>query len=350
MGRRSTRAALCASWLCATGFSPPAQDQEQGPEAAPAPPGPAATDAASHPKATKGARPEKAPKLRLTVDAGLLADSNVANSSYEAERLARAGSDSNAGPLKPQGGIGRTIAAAASLRLPVRQGVTLAIDADAYVLDYDGRFADDAGVTVSGGAEVVIDRDTSALIQASASDRWYGHVLAGSSVGLRAQLRHRVQEGQQLTLALDARSLSSDYGEMLSGHELSLTATYDITLNPNLTVGLGAYGRRDWLKGSAYANTDVGAFGALNGYLGPNLLAGLYGGLSHARFDAPDPFLSPQSRTDWRWYGGVYLTTRKPLFLGVFPNLSYTYSQTASTVPFYRAERHRARLGLRRTF
>ena len=63
-----------------------------------------------------------------------------------------------------------------------------------------------------------------------------------------------------------------------------------------------------------------------------------------------EPGVSPESRTDWRWYSGVYLTTRTPLFLGVFPNLSYTYSRTVSTVPFYRAERHRARLGLRRTF
>jgi hypothetical protein len=294
---------------------------------------------------------KKASKFRLTVDVGVLADTNITNSNYDAQRTG--GSGAAGGPIiadQPRSGIGRSVGAAAALRVPVTSSVALAVDADVYALDYDGRFADDAGASIAAGAEIKIDGHTQALVQATASDRWYGHVLANSAAGVRGQIRHQVAEGQQLTLSVDARVLNSDYGEVLGGHELGVTATYDITLNPNTTLGLGAYGRRDWLKGAAYANTDIGTFAALNRYLGDHFLLGIYGGLSRARYDAADPYLSPNLRSDWRWYGGVSLTTRKPLLLGVFPNLSYTYSHTASTVPVYRADRHRARLGLRRSF
>jgi len=346
---------LCASWIFAAGFGPADPEAQKGAasgvdaETAQAPADPSAVSA--RPAKIPVGSAKKESKLRLTLDAALLADSNITNSSYDAERAAAAGGSAYPGGAdKPKQGIGRMLAAAASLRLPVSKNVALAADADAYLLDYDGRLADDAGVTVSAGAEIKVDPRTTALIQATASDRWYGHILASSGIGARAQLRHQVAEGRQLTLSVDARVLTSDYSELLGGRQLGASATYDMTLNPNLTVGIGAYARREWLKGPAYANTDVGVFGMANRYLGPNLLVGVYGGVSRGGYDAADPYLSPDVRIDWRWYGGAYLTTRKPLFFGIFPNLSYTYSHTGSTVSFYRVDRHRARLGVRRSF
>ncbi len=330
-------------WLLLSGFSPGPDpvDGVDAPALAPAP--------APPPKAAKRA----SAKWRLSIDTSILADSNVTNSTDDRSIVTYQGNTVIPVPLDPalraHDGIGASVAVAAGAELPVSEAVWLVVDAEALALDYGGDANDDSSMLVGAGPLVRWDGGE-ASVQLILFDRWYGGISASSGTGIRSRYQAQVAPGQRIVLIAEARFFESDYGTQFGGSQGGLYLTYESVLDPLTAASAGVFARRDWLREDAYSSLELGAYGGLSRYLGPDLTGSLSAGLSRVLFDAPVQFLSPERREDWRFYATLSLTTRRPIGWGVHPSLSYSYNRTRSSTQFFGADRHRLRFGLSRNF
>lgn len=367
-------AVLCPAWLCLAGAAPPRLEvvafEAEGPvllaggegeaEAAslPVAPGeqypPTSREEALPPAVAAPPPPPRRADFRLAVDLSVTADSNVTNGT----RLRTVPVDLGDGPLpvpvdprlREKAGLGVGVSAAANVRVPLAAQAALAVDVEAYALEYDGARSDDASLLVAAGVELGDGGTPDGALQLIAFDRWYGGVKALEGVGLRGNWRHALDPRSNVRLAVDARIFDSGYGDPFGGSEASVYLSYDTVLSPDLSASAGVYARRQWLRDHAFSSLDAGAYGGLSVYLSDALAGGVTAGLSRTRFDDPFLFLDPEARADWRVYGSAWLTTRRPLVLGVHPSLTYTYNRTSSSIAYFNSDRHRLRLGLGRKF
>lgn len=299
-------------------------------------------------------RTRRSAQWRATVDTSVVADSNITNATDMETVELDLGDQVIPVPLDPRyrerDGIGIGVSASVNGRVPVASGVALALDAEGYLLEYQGGATDDASMLLAVGAELSSGGGRILVVQLTGFERHYGGFTAMRGFGLRGRIVQPVGEGQRVSLLVDARSFQSDYGDDFEGTEGGAYLTYDAALRADLSAAVGVYARGSWLGADAYSSRDFGIYGGLNHYLTDTLAGGVSAGLGRVTFDGPIVQLSPEARRDWRWYGSAYLTTRRPLLIGLTPSLTYTYNRTGSSIEFYRADRHRLRFGLSRSF
>lgn len=368
MRAHAAPAALCTIWIGLTALAPPdapnlayALDSLEGESAAAQPvepgeqyPAPAEDRIPDPPAADSGPapRPERI-SWTLSVDASLLADSNVTNGSDSDSVLIDTGAGLLPVPLDPavreRSGIGMGVSAAADLRVTVNEEVKIAADAEAYALQYEGTRSDDSGILLAGGAEIARGGD-SGLVQITAFERWYGGLSAYRGYGIRGRFRHKLTDDQTIGLSLEGRIFESGYGEDYGGRTASAYLTYESVLNADWSGSAGLFARREWLEADAYSSFEYGAYASITRSLNDDVAIGLSAGLSRLSFDGAIAFLSPDPRSDWRSYASLYVMARKPVALGIYPSFTYTYNRNDSAIDFFRSERHRLRLGLRRNF
>ncbi|HEX6374366.1 MAG TPA: surface lipoprotein assembly modifier [Allosphingosinicella sp.] len=378
MGRRHIAlAALGGGWILLVASAPPRLEVAAWPEAAtvltmsgvavaadaqavppgeqypPAPHERALAPAVAAPAAGPGPKPRET-EWKLTVDLSVTGDSNRTNGSDLDTVPIDYGEGALPVPLDPslreKAGIGRGASASAGVRLPVATAMALAFDAEGYVMDYDGARNDDVSALVAAGVELGAGPVPDATVQLIAFDRWYGGVEALQGFGLRANYRTMIGEGQTLRLAVDARIFDSGYGEAFGGTQGSLYLTYDRVLDPRTSASIGAWAHREWLDDDAFSYSEAGIYGGVSRYLGDALTGGVTAGVSRTWFDQPFLMLGPDPRRDWRMSGSLWLMTQRPVIWGVTPSLTYTYNRTASSIGYYRNDRHRLRLGAARSF
>jgi len=363
-------AILVGFWLLLTGFADAGADRDDGSDAtaddqltspSTQPPEPGEQYPAGLEEQARENRPQpprrrarESADWRLTIDASVVADSNVTNSTdRETIDLTLDGTVLPV-PLDPSlrehGGIGVGVSAHARGRIPVARGVAVAVDAEGFVLEQEGERSDDASALLAAGVELAGENGATILIQVTGFDRQHAGVSAMQGIGLRARYRQPVGEGQAVSLFVDARFFDSDYGEEFGGSEVGAYLSYEAVLDPTLTGSLGLFARGSWLGADAYSSREFGAYGGLSHYLSGDLLGGISGGISRLEYDGPIPILSPEARRDWRLNGSVYVAARRPVLIGLTPSLTYTYNRTGSSIEYYRADRHRLRFGLSRTF
>lgn len=374
-GGRKLLAPLCVAWLCLAAAAPPRLEivayegpvllaggesealsipVDPGEQYPPEPREEAVRPAVAAPPAAAAPPKSRAADVRLSVDMSVTADSNVTNGTD----LRAVPIDFGGGPLpvpvdpnlREKAGIGVGTSAAANVRLPVSEGMALAVDVEGYALEYEGPRSDDASALVAAGLEFGSGDAPTGSLQLIAFERWYGGVKALEGVGLRGNWRRPLSPTSNLRLAIDARIFDSAYGDAFGGSSASLYVTYDSVLNPGLSFSGGLYARREWLGDDAFSSLDAGAYGGLSAFLGEDFSGGVTAGLSRTRFDEPFLLLDPDPRADWRLYASLWLSTRRPVALGLHPSLTYTYSRTSSAIPYFSADRHRLRLGVQRKF
>ena len=350
-GERRQFARLGCCWLLLAGFSPlgsadrlhyqpPGFDEEMSQ------PAPARTVAGPAPR-------PRAADWRLSVDIGVLADSNVTNSTDKESIDTFQGDAVLPVPLDPslraRADIGTAVAASAGVEMPIGGKAWLAAEAEGYAIDYGGDANDD--IALLAGAGPLLRWDTGeAAVQLLAFERWYGGISAQSGWGVRGRYEEQLAPSGRVTLAVDARIFESGYGEAFAGGQAGAYLSYVSVLDPLTTASVGLFARRDWLEEDSYSGLELGAYGGISRYLGTALSGSLSGSVSRLVFDAPVFFLSPDPREDWRFHASAALTTRRPVAWGVHPSLSYSYSRTRSSTTFFDAARHRVRLGLSRKF
>jgi hypothetical protein len=364
---------LAAAWLALTGFAPPRETALPYDLAAlingsaagvlpPVEPGEqyptSQRERVVSPPSAAAAAPV-APQPRrtswtLTVDASVTGDSNITNGTGLDTIFVDGGSGPANIPVDPafreKAAVGLGASASASLRTPIGGGATLAFDAESYAIRYPGEAGNDDSSALVAGGIALAGGGGSGVVQVTAFDRWYGGDSAMRGLGVRGNWRQDVEGGGHVALYVDARTFESDWGDPLTGRSASLYLSYDKPLDATFTAAGGIYGRRDWMRDDAFSNLELGAYGSLTHYLGKALTGGISAGLSRSWYDAPLVYLSPDERRDWRAYGSLWITTRKPVALGFYPSLTYTYNRTSSSVSFYKADRHRLRLGVSRSF
>lgn len=375
VGRRKLLAPLCGAWLCLSGAAPPrlvvtAYEEpvllaggdsdalsipvEPGEQYPPTHREEAVRPAVAAPAAPAAAAKPRSAEFRLSVDMSVTADSNVTNGT----NLSSVPLDLGDGPLpvpvdpnlREKEGIGTGISAAANVRLPIASGAALAVDVEGYALEYEGPRSDDASALVAAGLEFGAGDSPTGSLQLIAFERWYGGVKALEGVGLRGNWRRPLSPTSNVRLAIDARIFDSAYGDAFGGSQASLYLTYDSVLGPSLSVSGGVYARREWLGDDAFSSLDAGAYAGLSAFLDQDFSGGVTAGLSRTRFDEPFLPLDPDPRADWRVYASGWLSTRRPVALGLHPSLTYTYSRTSSSIPYFSSDRHRLRLGVQRKF
>jgi hypothetical protein len=373
-GREKLLAPLCVAWLCLAGAAPPrlevvAYDDpvllaggdsealsvpvEPGEQYPPNPQEEAVRPAVAAPPAAAPAR-SRSTDVRLSVDMSVTADSNVTNGTNLRAVPINLGDGPLPVPVDPnlreKAGIGAGMSAAANVRLPISAAAALAVDVEGYAIEYEGPRSDDASALVAAGLEFGSGDSPTGSLQLIAFERWYGGVKALEGVGLRGNWRRSLGPSSNLRLAVDARIFDSAYGDSFGGSQASLYLTYDSVLNPSLSFSGGIYARREWLGDDAFSSLDSGAYGGLSAFLNEDFSGGITAGLSRTRFDEPFLLLDPDPRADWRVYASGWLTTRRPVTLGLHPSLTYTYSRTSSSIPYFSSDRHRLRLGVQRKF
>jgi hypothetical protein len=223
-------------------------------------------------------------------------------------------------------------------------------DAEALVVDQRGGANDDVSVLAAIGPETNMGGSALGSVQLLAFQRWYGGTTLSAGTGLRGAMQVPLGQGQLLRLLVEGRWFSSDYGPELDGTTGSASATFETLLGPSTSASGTIYARRHWLGAPAFSNTEVGVHAGVSRYVGPYLLASLSLGLSRAAFDAPQEWLSPEPHRDWRFNGSFAARSRQPLLGGLHPNLTYTFGSTASSLPFYDADRHALRIGVDKAF
>lgn len=375
VGRWKLPAPLCVAWLCLAAAGPPRLEVvdyegpvllaggdsealtipvEPGEQYPPTAKEDAVRPAVAAPSAEAAPGKPRAADFRLSVDMSVTADSNVTNGT----NLRAVPVDLGDGPLpvpvdpnlREKAGIGAGISAAANVRLPIASGAALAVDVEGYAVEYEGPRSDDSSALVAAGVELGSGAAPTGSLQLIAFERWYGGVKALEGIGLRGNWRRPLGPQSNVRLAIDARIFDSDYGDSFGGSQASLYVTYDSVLNPNLSFSGGLYGRREWLGDDAFSSLDAGAYAGLSAFLDEDFAGGVTAGLSRTTFDEPFLILDPDPRSDWRVYASGWLTTRRPLALGLHPSLTYTYSRTSSSIPYFSSDRHRLRLGVQRKF
>jgi hypothetical protein len=373
--RAKALAPLCAAWFCLAGAAPPRLEVaaleapillaggdsealsipvEPGEQYPPAPKDEAVRPAVAAPATAAPAAKRREKDFRLSVDMSVTADSNVTNGTS----LSIVPIDLGDGPLpvpvdpnlREKAGLGVGMSAAANVRLPVSAEAAVAIDVEGYAVEYEGPRSDDSSALVAAGLEFGSGSAPSGSLQAIAFERWYGGVKALQGVGLRGNWRHPLGPSSNLRLAVDARIFDSAYGDAFGGSQASLYLTYDTVLNPSLSFSGGVYARREWLGDDSFSSLDAGVYGGLSAFLDEDFSAGVTAGLSRTTFDEPFLLLDPDPRADWRVYASGWLSTRRPVALGLHPSLTYTYSRTSSSIPYFNSDRHRLRLGVQRKF
>ncbi len=313
-------------------------------------------DPPAPPPPARERRSPPSPRLlaEAAVDVGVTADSNINNATDLPAILVDYGDGAVPVPLgaasRRHAGIGLSVTASASADLHVGGRLSLAADAEAYLVDQEGGGSDDGSVLLAAGPELALNGGGSASVQLFGFGRWYGGIVASEGVGARGALHLPLQPGQNLHLLTEARTFESDYGSDFDGSLASVTLSYDAALASDLSASAGVYARRYRLESASFSNREVGIYGGLSRYFGPDVTGALSVGLSRAVFDAPVPWLSSEAREDWRIYAILSARARRPLLRLLYPNLSYTYGRTDSSILFYDADRHVLRLGMTAPF
>ncbi len=78
--------------------------------------------------------------------------------------------------------------------------------------------------------------------------------------------------------------------------------------------------------------------------------AGISGGVSSAKYDAPLALFAVNPRKDTRFNARVNLGLRQFRWLGFSPSVSYSFSKSASSLSLYDSKRHRLAFSFARYF
>jgi len=288
------------------------------------------------------------------VDVSVVADSNINNATNLPVVLVDHGDGPVEIPLdgsfRRRSGAGISYSASGAVDVELAGRARLAIDAEVFLVDQEGRAYDDASTLVAVGADVELAGGAQASVQVVAHQRWYGGTSASAGLGARGKLDLPAGQGRLVQISAEAREFSSDYGSDFDGELLGGTLALQAILDPATTGAAGLYARRYWFGADAYSNFEIGAYAGISRYVSPDLAASVSAGISHTRFDAPLAFLSPEARRDWRFYGSLSARLRRPLVSIFYPHFDYTYSRIESSVAFYDTDRHVLRLGLEAPF
>lgn len=292
----------------------------------------------------------------FNVTVGLAPDSNI-NSATDARSIElftpfspEPVSASLEKDARRKSGVGQTVGANGSVRLRLKDGLAMVVDANGQFTNQRGSDADDLSALIAAGPELTMKNGARIAIQAVGYTRIYGGKVAQQGPGVRMTYQQDLSQGQRISTLFDVRKINSHYSPAYEGTSYAAYLTYERVIHRSMVASATIYGRRDDLRSGAYSNTEIGANFGLGGELPKGINAGLSAGISRALFDDPLVMLDPDSRKDWRFSARANVGLRSIRVLGFSPSATYTFTKTKTNVPLYRNERHRVEFALARYF
>lgn len=251
---------------------------------------------------------------------------------------------------KARSGLGVTGQVSSRLRLPLAPRLSALTDLDITGTDYGGSDYDDYVAQVAAGLEFRPDDRNSGWIEGVAARRWFGGSSVSRQIGVKGGAQTALDQHRRLGVQIDLRRTKAYFDDNYSGWQGGLYGTYEQSLSRTTLVSIGPFVRRDWLKGEAVSNVEVGANVGVGGEMPLGINFGISGGVSEARYDAAIPFFSPDPRHDTRYLGRATLGNRKVRVLGLSPQVSWSWSRIDSSIKLYETTRSRFEFTLARYF
>ena len=288
-------------------------------------------------------------------DFGLAPDTNI-NNATSAEQVDLLVSPNNRVPFtlnddaKPQSGLGLTGSFSGGLRLKQDEKLAILIDGDGQFTHYEDDDFDDYMLQLAAGPEWKLSAKTAVTAQLVGLQRWFGGKTAQQQIGVKTGLTTFLDQGQRIGVQLDARRTESGFGTNYDGWQYGAYGTYERVVAKAMIASASAFYRRESLRSDQLSNSELGLNAGIGGELPHGLNAGLSGGISFARFDAPITLFSDKERRDTRITARAYVGSRAIRILGFSPSVTYSYTHIGSNYAFYDSDRHRFRFALARYF
>jgi outer membrane protein len=293
-------------------------------------------------------------RWRFGFDLGIAPDTNI-NSATSAQTV-----DVNFGPqqlpvtlddaARARSGTGVTASVFGSVRVPIAKRAAIVADLDANMVNYKGKDVDDYSLQISVGPELRLGQSSTLSLQGVSLFRWYGARLAARQFGAKLSFQRDVGTNQRVAVQVDGRHSDSAYGEGYQGWQIGAAASYERVVAKSAIVSASVSGRRELMQVAAYSNTSVGFNLGIGGELPLGINAGIYGGATHAVYDAPQTFFSAEPRRDWRLQARAYVGLRQIKVMGFSPSVEYNYSKVSTNYAIYQSTRHRVEFKIARYF
>jgi hypothetical protein len=290
----------------------------------------------------------------FNVNVGLAPDSNINNATsaqaidiYFTPKPVSVPLNSDA---RRKSGVGQTVGANGSVRLRLKDGLAMVVDASGQFTNQRGTDADDLSALIAAGPELTLKNDARLAVQAVGYTRIYGGTVAQQGPGVRVSYQQNLPKGQRVSGLIDVRKIDSHFSPAYDGTSYSAYLTYERVIRRSMVASATVYARRDDLRSDSYSSKEIGVNLGIGGELPKGINAGLSTGISRALFDEPVLMLDPDSRKDWRFSGRANIGLRSIRVLGFSPSVTYTFTKTSTNVPLYRNERHRVEFALARYF
>jgi hypothetical protein len=288
----------------------------------------------------------------VNIDVGLAPDSNINNGTDTRSIDVPFGGGTLPFQLdedaKPRKGVGQFATVSTGVKLRLKDGLALLVDADGQIINQKGGDADDISALLAIGPEVTTKSGTRITVQATGVQRWFGGTSATTGGGARVSVQKNLSRGARAGVQIDSRYVTSGFGRHLDGWQHALNLSYERIIDKRMVASVVGFARREDLRAAAFSNTEVGGMIGIGGELPMGLNAGVSGMVSRATYDAP--FLSLTERKDWRYSARAYLGTRAIRVMGFSPSLTYTFNKVDSTNKLYQTDRHRVQFALARYF
>jgi outer membrane protein len=287
-------------------------------------------------------------------DFGFAPDTNI-NNATSAEQIDLLVSPNNRQTFtlnqdaRPQSGLGATASFSGGVRLKQSDTLALLADADGQFTHYKNDDFDDYMLQLAVGPELKLSKKTSLTGQAVGLQRWFGGKTAQQQVGLKAGLQSYLDKGERIGVQFDLRHTAA-FGRNFDGWQYGAYATYERVIARTMIASASLFARRESLRAESASNTEAGVNLGIGGELPHGINAGLSGGVSYAKFDAPITLFSPNDRHDLRVTARAYLGSRAIRILGFSPSITYSFTHIESNYRFYDSDRHRIRFALAHYF
>jgi len=286
----------------------------------------------------------------FNVTVGIAPDSNI-NSATDAQTVPIFGYPAQLGDgARRKSGVGQTVGANGSVRLRLKDGLAMVVDANGQFTNQRGSDADDLSALIAAGPELTMKNGARIAVQAVGFTRLYGGKVAQQGPGVRMTYQQNLDKGQRVSALVDIRKIDSHFAPAYDGTSYGAYLTYERVVHRSMVASATVYGRRDDLRSGSYSSSELGLNLGIGGELPKGLNAGISAGISRALFDDPLIAFDLDSRKDWRFSGRANVGLRSIRVLGFSPSMTYTFTKTSTNLPIYRNERHRLEFSLARYF
>ncbi|MEL7015501.1 MAG: surface lipoprotein assembly modifier [Pseudomonadota bacterium] len=290
---------------------------------------------------------EKRKVWRINARANLVPDTNVSagprNSTIELNGIPFELDENGVA----RSGLGFTIAAVAEVFPRLSKHWRLEGRAGGAFTDYSNRSFDDLSLTAEFGLRYEKNGSTLSVL-ASASRRVFGGEGFNYTAGGRVVLQKGLNRRTALQTSFGAARVTYDRDVQRNGAQYFFGTTLQRALTARSLARVTTTLTREQTATPSLRNTTVQLRAAYRRELPWGITAEAGPNFYYRPFDDTDPSFDP--RVDWSYGASVYITKRDWRLYGFAPVFSYEYIRNNSTIDRFNFDRHRANIGITRTF